>query len=109
MGQVVIASRLSDGLVVFLRETSDAGGVDWVLQLSDAEVAADEERAAALLASGEVDAEANQSVVDIYLIDVKEEGGKLRPTKYRELIRCFGPSMRPDFGKQAEPSAAGEN
>ena len=109
MGQVVIASRLSDGLVVFLREASDVGGADWVLQLADAEVAPTEERAAALLTLGEKDASANQSVIDIYLIDVKEEGGKLRPTKNREAIRCFGPTMRLDLGKQAEVAAAGEN
>lgn len=108
MGQVVIASRLSDGLVVFLREGSDAGGAEWVLYLADAEVASSQERAEELLAIGETDSSANQTVVDIYLIDVKEEGGQLRPTKNREAIRCFGPTMRLDLGKQAEVSAAEE-
>jgi hypothetical protein len=109
MGQIVIASRLSDGLVVFLRAASDAGGAEWVLQLADAEVASSEERAGELLAIGERDAGANQTVIDIYLIDVEEEGGQLRPTKAREAIRCFGPTMRLDLGKQAENLAAGEN
>jgi len=109
MGQVVIASRLCDGLVVFLRGASDAGGVEWVLQLADAEVAASEERANTLLGMAEADANKNQSVIDIYLIDVEQQGDQLRPTKAREAIRCFGPTMRPDLGKQAEISAVGEN
>jgi hypothetical protein len=107
--QVVIASRLGDGLVVFLREASDAGRAEWVLQLADAEVAESEARSSELLAIGETDASANQSVIDIYLIDVEQAGGQLRPTKAREAIRCFGPTMRPDLGKQAERSAVGEN
>jgi hypothetical protein len=107
MGQVVIASRLSDGLVVFLRDTADRsdgagkGRVDWVLQLAEADVADDDSRAAKLLALGEADGAELQSVVEIYLIEVREEGGQLRPTKAREAIRCFGPTVRPDFGKQA--------
>ncbi len=109
MGQVVIASRLSDGLVVFLRASQDGGRADWVEQLGQAEVADSEERSSVLLALAELDAGANQSVIDIYLIDVKEEAGALRPTKAREAIRCFGPTMRPDLGKQAERLAAGEN
>jgi hypothetical protein len=106
MAQVVIASRLSDGLVVFLKETTVAGPADWVLQLSEAEVAANDERAAELLAIAEADAAKTQSVIDVYLIDVEEEGGELRPTKYREAIRCLGPTIRLDLGKQAEGSEA---
>jgi hypothetical protein len=102
MAQVVIASRLSDGLVVFLKETTVAGSADWVLQLSEAEVADSDERAAELLAIGEADAAKTQSVIDAYLIDVEERGGELRPTKYREAIRCLGPTIRLDLGKQAE-------
>ena len=109
MGQVVIASRLCDGLVVFLGGVSDAGGAEWVLQLAEAEVAESEARSSALLAIAEADAATNQSVVDIYLIDVEEQGDQLRPTKAREAIRCLGPTMRPDLGKQAELSAVGEN
>ena len=46
MSQVVIASRLSDGLVVFL---STAGGAEarWVLQLDGATLAGSDEEAAA--------------------------------------------------------------
>ena len=103
MAQVVIASRLSDGLVVFLRKSTDAARpVDWVLDLDVAEVAAEQSHAKALLALGEADAEAHQSVLDVYLIDVEESGGRLRPTRFRERIRCGGPTVRPDLGKQAD-------
>ena len=101
MSQVVIASRLSDGLVVFL---STAGGSDarWVLQLDGATLAGSDDEAAALLSLGENDATTRHEVVDPYLIEVQEEGGRLRPTKYREEIRCLGPTIRTDLGKQAE-------
>jgi hypothetical protein len=102
MSQIVIASRLSDGRVVFLSKQTAAGAVDWAPSLAEAEVASDDARAAELLAAGEADALAQHVVIDPYLIDVEEEGGSLRPTKYREVIRCLGPTIRLDLGKQAE-------
>lgn len=105
MSQVVIASRLSDGLVVFLTEQG-RGQVSWVSYLSQAEQASDESRAATLLAMAEADAEARHEIVDPYLIDVEEQDGELRPTKYREAIRCLGPTIRTDLGKQAEGPGA---
>lgn len=98
--QIVIASRLTDGIVVFL--STAGGGVNWGTRFEDAEVAADDARANELLALGETDAKASNSVVEPYLIDVEEQGGQLRPTKYREVIRCLGPTIRTDLGKQAE-------
>lgn len=106
MSEVVIASRLSDGRVVFLAEDSVAGTVVWVPLLGDATLAEDEARAASLLALGEVDANGRHEVVDPYLIEVVEEGGELRPTKYREAIRCLGPTNRQDHGKQSEGTQA---
>jgi len=105
MSQVVIASRLSDGLVVFLREQG-SGQASWVLLLPEAEQAADDARAATLLALAEADAEARHEIVDPYLIEVEEHDGELRPTKYREAIRCLGPTIRTDLGKQAEGPGA---
>ena len=102
MGQVVIASRLSDGLVVFLKEAATAGSAIWVLELNSAELADSAERAAELLNAGEADAAANHIIIDPYLIDVETRDGQLRPTKFREVIRCFGPTNRLDLGKQAE-------
>ena len=102
MAQVVIASRLSDGLVVFLKEVATGGAADWVSELNSAEVADSDERAAALLSAGEVDAAENQIIIDPYLIDVETHEDQLRPTKFREVIRCLGPTIRLDLGKQAE-------
>ncbi len=94
MGQVVIASRLSDGLVVFLTGAVAAGNAKWVPGLAEAEIAHNEARATELLAIGEADAAEHHTIVDPYLIEVKEEGGQLRPTKTREAIRCFGPTIQ---------------
>ena len=102
MAQVVIASRLSDGLVVFLKGAAASGAAEWVLELDAAETADDDARAAELLKLGEADAAENQVIIDPYLIDVEEQDGQLRPTKFREIIRCFGPTIRFDLGKQAE-------
>jgi hypothetical protein len=102
MTQVVIASRLSDGIVVFLKETATRGSAAWVLELGAADLADSDGRAAELLRIGEADAAENQAIVDPYLIDVEEHGGQLCPTKYREVIRCLGPTTRLDLGKQAE-------
>lgn len=103
MAQVVIASRLADGRVVFLKEAS--GGAEWVGLLDAAEVAEDAQRAEALLALGEASA-ADHSVVEPYLIDVERDGDHWRPTKYREAIRALGPTIRTDLGKQAEGAEA---
>ena len=102
MAQVVIASRLGDGLVVFVAEGARNGSVEWVRDLERAALAEDEGAAEALLALGEADARARHEVVDPYLIDVVREDGGLRPTKYREAIRCLGPTNRKDLGLQAE-------
>lgn len=102
MSEVVIASRLSDGRVVFLSKDSVAGAVAWVGLLGDAALAEDKRHAAELLALGEADANARHEVVDPYLIDVMIESGEVRPTKYREAIRCLGPTTRLDHGKQSE-------
>jgi hypothetical protein len=102
MLQVVIASRLGDGRVVFLSRKAAADSVEWAMLLDQAAVAEDETAAAELLTLGEADAEARHEIVDPYLIDVVRQAGQLRPTKYREVIRCLGPTIRLDLGKQAE-------
>ena len=102
--QVVIASRLGDGLVVFLAEPPADGPPDWVERLESAALAPDDTRANELLELAERDAGERHLVVDPYLIDVAEQDGALRPTKYREAIRVLGPTIRPDLGRQAESS-----
>ncbi len=99
--QVVIASRLSDGLVVFLKRAT-GGSLEWVATLKDADIAESDERAAELLEAGEAEAADKQVVIDPYLIDVERGDGQFRPTKFREVIRCLGPTIRVDFGTQFE-------
>ena len=106
MAQIVIASDLGSGRVVFLARGSSAGSVSWGGVIETAEVATDDARADALLEMAEADAEARHEILDPYLIEVEEIDGGLRPTKYREAIRCLGPTIRPDLGKQAEGAEA---
>jgi hypothetical protein len=96
MMYVVIANRLRDGLVAFL---DSEGG--WAHFIDGARVARSDEDGEEILAIAQKCAEQNQ-IVDPMLIEVVEEHGKLRPTKYREAIRAMGPTVRPDLGKQAE-------
>ncbi len=104
--QIVIASDLGSGRVVFLAKASKAGAVEWGGLIETSLVATDATRAEELLAWAEADAATQNGVVEPYLIDVVEEGGRLRPTKYREEIRCLGPTVRGDLGKQAEGASA---
>lgn len=106
MAQIVIASDLADGRVVFLAKGAEPGAVVWGRLIDEAEVAGDDARAGELLKLAEADAEARHEVVDPYLIDVEEAEGGLRPTKYREVIRCLGPTIRQDLGKQSEGASA---
>ena len=106
MSQIVIASGLGSGRVVFLAKGSKTGAVAWGGLIEVSEVAADDARAAELLAIAEADAATQNEVVEPYLIDVEDKGGQLRPTKYREVISCLGPTVREDLGKQAEGTSA---
>jgi hypothetical protein len=92
--QMLTANRLRDGDVIYWRK----GG--WVLEFADGEVFADPAAAAAALAAAEAFVTGNE-VVAPYLFEVRAEKGKIRPVKEREIIRCAGPSVRTDTGKQA--------
>ena len=94
--QVLTANRLKDGLVVFLGD-----GNAWTPWIDDASVARSKEEAVRLEAKGAEQAKMN-IVVGPYLIDVVEEGRKLRAAHIREHLRTLGPSVRLDLGKQVE-------
>lgn len=89
--QVVTANRLGDGRVVFF-----AGGNIWSEAVGEAHAAHDNDAAAALLAEAGY-AVAARVVVDPYLIDVEIEDDGLRPVRFRERIRAFGPPIHPQF------------
>jgi Protein of unknown function (DUF2849) len=90
MPQMIIANRLSDGLVVFL----DARG-GWARAI-DAGVVIDAEEEAGRLLAVAKNHEERCLVVDPTLIDVEVQDGRPRPTAIREAIRAFGPTVRTD-------------
>ncbi len=97
--QILLASDLSDGEVLFL------GLSGWERDHAKARVARDKEEAAALEAFGKAEIAANR-VVDVYLADVEiSANGVPTPLYYREKMRIKGPSVRLDLGKQAAGGA----
>jgi Protein of unknown function (DUF2849) len=93
--QVLTANRLSDGAVVYLTKS----GI-WSEWIAESRIAQDAKASATLLADG-LDRSSGELADPPYLIDVIADGGDIRPLRYRERIRAFGPSIHPDFGKQA--------
>jgi hypothetical protein len=91
MPQMVIANRLSDGLVVFL-----AAGEGWVEQIDSGLVIDDSVVAERLRAVAKRHV-ARNVVVEPALIDVEQRDGRLRPVAIREAIRAFGPTVRTDL------------
>jgi len=85
--QMVIASRLSDGRVVFLGD-----GGRWVESIVDGLIVESQSQAATLLETARDSVDA-AIVVDPYVIDVSESSRGRRPASLREAIRAFGPSV----------------
>lgn len=92
MQQMIVANRLTDGLVVFL--TADGA---WTLDIAEGVVIDDEAEQGKRLERAKAD-EAGCIVIDPYLIEVTREGGTPRPTSIREAIRAFGPTVSPGIG-----------
>ncbi|HEY5624688.1 MAG TPA: DUF2849 domain-containing protein [Gammaproteobacteria bacterium] len=88
--QMIIASRLVDGRVVFMDAESG-----WQDSIADGVLLDDEAESERLLAEAEQAVEANL-IVDPYVIEVTVEDGARRPVEVREAIRAFGPSVRTD-------------
>ena len=99
MAQIVTASRLADGVVVFL----DAGG-GWSERLDRAALHSGKAESAAGLEAGRA-AEAASLVVDVYAVDVSTAGGTVVPVKLREAIRARGPTILPEFTKPGSTPA----
>ena len=91
MPQVVTANRLGDGVVVYLD-----GDDGWSARIADGRVAVDEAEATVLMRIAER-AQIGCQVVEPYLIDVADEGGAIRPSSLREVIRAEGPTVPSDF------------
>ena len=91
--KVVTANHLIEGDVVYLTESDD-----WTRHLSEAEVITDEAHAQLRQLQAEAETE---TVVGVYLADVKPGATGPEPTHFREDFRRTGPSNYP-HGKQAE-------
>lgn len=85
--QMIIANRLTDGLVVFY--TDEAG---WSVHIAEGAVIEDEADATRMLTAAQAD-EVRCIVVDPNLIDVSVDGESPRPVAIREAIRAFGPTV----------------
>ncbi len=99
MPDVITASRLVDGVVLF--QSADGG---WSEDFNRAAVQADAEAAARALDRARRDEAANL-VVDVYSVPVEDRNGHFVPKALREAIRAAGPTNRRDLGKQAHGHA----
>lgn len=88
MPQMIIASRLADGVVVFLTEDNT-----WSRSIVRGAVVDAGPEGERLLAVAK-EQEARCIVTDPYLIDVELEDATPRPVSIRESIRAFGPTFR---------------
>jgi hypothetical protein len=100
-GQLVTASRLRDGIVVFLTRSGD-----WSEVIDHAVLAQEPQAAAALEARARED-EKKTIVTGPYLIDAERREGRVRAAHIRERMRTLGPTVRLDLGKQAEGKGGG--
>lgn len=99
MPDVITASRLADGVVVF--QTTDQ---NWSEDFNHAAVRPDAAASASALARAKED-EARNLVVDSYAVAVEIRNGHVVPKALREAIRAAGPTVRRDLGKQAQGQA----
>ena len=93
--QVMTAYRIEDGHVIYL--AADGSWSEWIEQ---ARIATTKEEADALTAAAKDATDANQ-IFETYLIDVTTDG-RTWPVTMREVMRAQGPTIHPQFGKQAE-------
>lgn len=91
---IITGNRLTDGVVVFLAK--DGG---WTEMLAGSRVIENDEELAQMKTLADAAAKA-AIVVEPYPIGVTRDGGDIRPVRYRERIRAYGPSIHPDFAKQ---------
>ncbi len=99
MSQVITASRLHDGAVVF--QSNDGR---WVERLDHAAVYEGKDVVASAIERAKRD-EGLNLVLDIYAVDVSTKGGAPVPTKLREAIRAHGPTVHPEYAKPGSAPA----
>jgi hypothetical protein len=84
---MIIANRLTDGLVVFYKDQGE-----WTVDIADGLVIDDDAEEGRLLELARAD-EDHCLVIDPNLIEVSVDGESPRPTAIREAIRAFGPTI----------------
>ena len=95
---ILTANRLGDGGVVFL----DFEGA-WNENIAEAVVARSPDEMRALEDRGAHDA-ARNLIVEPYLVEVREIGGRIEPIRYRERVRAGGPTILDDVPGYVSPS-----
>jgi hypothetical protein len=94
--KVITANRLIDGDAVWLGTNGQ-----WLDRVDNALVIESKEQLEAQMVIA-MKSDADNYVVEPYDIDVNVESGKVVPTKFREVIRTKGPTVRTDLGKQGD-------
>jgi hypothetical protein len=97
---ILTANRLRDGTAIFL----DFEGA-WSEDMIEALVAHTPDEIRALEDRGAHDATRNL-VVEPYLVEVREIGGRIEPLRYRERVRAGGPTILEDVPGYVAPAAA---
>ena len=87
VARMIIANRLTDGLVVFY--VADG---NWTTDIAQGQLIGEDVDVDAKLAAAQAD-ESNCLIIDPQPIDVEEVDGQIRPTAIREAIRAFGPTI----------------
>lgn len=95
--KIMTANRIGDGVVVFLGD-----GGRWTETVHESLIAESEEEEAQLEAVARK-SDRDAVIIQPYLIEVTREGDEIRPVRYRERIRAYGPSIHPDFVKTPAP------
>ena len=85
--KVLTANRLSDGDAVWY-----SAALGWSQKIANADIASDADAEARLAAIGAA-SYANNEVIDVNIIDVANENGRLVAVKLRERIRADGPTV----------------
>ncbi len=89
--QMLTANRLRDGDVLYWK------GGGWVLDLAEGEVYRRPGRRRRRAGRGQAELRTGNEFVAPYLFEVREEDGKIRPVKEREIIRAAGPTRAPRY------------
>ncbi|WP_417449277.1 DUF2849 domain-containing protein [Kordiimonas sp.] len=96
--QMIVANRLLDGRVVFMRTDGS-----WSTVAGDAGTAEDEAGVAALETLAQKSAHANE-VLSIEVIQATTRDGKPFPAHMKFAMQATGPSVRTDLGYQVSPN-----